>query len=161
MPFLNPQKALYKAQLQKAVLKRPVSGAVVSVEGRQTITDEKGQFSFSRLAEGKYELTVNSLGHKMYSQSVTCKWHGWRLDISLVPVSLYLQPLEVRSVRASDKAPFAKSNLSKEEIAKNNLGQDIPFLLDQTPSVVVNSDAGMAWVIPVSGSGEAMLHELM
>src|SRR5678809_784516 len=25
---------------------------------------------------------------------------------------------------------------------RNNLGQDIPFLLNQTPSVVINSDAG-------------------
>src|SRR6185436_15351577 len=28
------------------------------------------------------------------------------------------------------------------EIVKNNLGQDIPFMLNQTPSVVINSDAG-------------------
>src|SRR6185503_2032164 len=32
--------------------------------------------------------------------------------------------------------------LSKSDISKVNLGQDIPFLLNQTPSVVVNSDAG-------------------
>lgn len=54
----------------------------------------------------------------------------------------YLQPVEVTAVRAGDKAPFAKTNLNKKEIEKNNLGQDLPFLLNQTPSVVVNSDAG-------------------
>ncbi|MGF2414006.1 TonB-dependent receptor [Ferruginibacter sp.] len=54
----------------------------------------------------------------------------------------YLQPVEVTAVRAGEKAPFAKTNLTKEEIKKNNLGQDLPFLLNQTPSVVVNSDAG-------------------
>ena len=54
----------------------------------------------------------------------------------------FLQPVEVQAIRAGDKAPFAKTNLSKKEIEKNNLGQDIPFLLNQTPSVVVNSDAG-------------------
>ncbi len=53
-----------------------------------------------------------------------------------------LSPVEVRAVRASDNAPFTKTNLSKKEIAKANLGQDIPFLLNQTPSVVINSDAG-------------------
>ncbi|MET0391834.1 MAG: TonB-dependent receptor [Chitinophagaceae bacterium] len=53
-----------------------------------------------------------------------------------------LIPVEVRAIRAGDKAPFTKTNLSKQEIEKNNLGQDIPFLLNQTPSVVVNSDAG-------------------
>ena len=53
-----------------------------------------------------------------------------------------LTPVEVKAVRAGEKAPFTKTNLSKKEIEKNNLGQDIPFILNQTPSVVVNSDAG-------------------
>jgi len=53
-----------------------------------------------------------------------------------------LLPVEVKAVRASSIAPFAKTNLAKSELEKRNLGQDLPFLLNQTPSVVVNSDAG-------------------
>lgn len=53
-----------------------------------------------------------------------------------------LQPVEINAVRASDKTPIAKTNISKKEIEKNNFGQDLPFLLNQTVSVVVNSDAG-------------------
>jgi iron complex outermembrane recepter protein len=53
-----------------------------------------------------------------------------------------LSPVEVRAIRAADNAPFTKTNLTKNELAKVNLGQDIPFLLNQTPSVVINSDAG-------------------
>ena len=56
--------------------------------------------------------------------------------------SSVLDPVEVRAVRANATAPFAKTNLSKKEIERQNLGQDLPFLLNQTPSVVVNSDAG-------------------
>lgn len=54
----------------------------------------------------------------------------------------YLQPVEVQAIRAGEKAPFAKTDITKKDIEKNNLGQDLPFLLNQTPSVVVNSDAG-------------------
>ena len=53
-----------------------------------------------------------------------------------------LTPVEVRAIGAADNAPFTKTNLTKKEISKNNLGQDIPFILNQTPSVVINSDAG-------------------
>jgi iron complex outermembrane receptor protein len=53
-----------------------------------------------------------------------------------------LPPVEVRAVIAAPTAPFAKTNLDKKEIGKQNLGQDLPFLLNQTPSVVINSDAG-------------------
>jgi iron complex outermembrane receptor protein len=51
-------------------------------------------------------------------------------------------PVEVRALRANATAPFAKTNISKIEIAKQNTGQDLPFLLNQTPSVIINSDAG-------------------
>ena len=53
-----------------------------------------------------------------------------------------LQPVEVSSVKASDKSPFAKTDLSKEVIKQKNIGQDLPFILNETPSVTVNSDAG-------------------
>lgn len=55
---------------------------------------------------------------------------------------LFLEPVEVRATRAGDKAPFTRTNITKSEIEKHNLGQDLPFILNQTPSVVVNSDAG-------------------
>jgi iron complex outermembrane receptor protein len=54
----------------------------------------------------------------------------------------YLQPVEVLAIRATDKTPVAKTNLVKKEIQKQNIGQDLPFILNQTPSVVVNADAG-------------------
>jgi iron complex outermembrane receptor protein len=56
--------------------------------------------------------------------------------------TVLLQPIEIKAVRATDKAPFTKTNISKAEIEKVNLGQDLPFILNQTPSVIVNSDAG-------------------
>ncbi len=54
-----------------------------------------------------------------------------------------LPPLEIRSIRMSEQAPFAKTNISKAQIALNNVGQDLPFLLENTPSVVVHADAGI------------------
>lgn len=53
-----------------------------------------------------------------------------------------LQPVEINAVKAQDKTPFAKNNLGKAEIEKSNVGQDLPFILNQVPSVVVNADAG-------------------
>jgi iron complex outermembrane recepter protein len=56
--------------------------------------------------------------------------------------TLMLENIEITSIRAADKAPFTKTNISKQQIEKVNLGQDLPFILNQSPSVVVNSDAG-------------------
>jgi iron complex outermembrane receptor protein len=53
-----------------------------------------------------------------------------------------LNEVVVKATRATNETGMAFTNLYKQEIQKQNLGQDIPFLLNQTPSVVVNSDAG-------------------
>lgn len=53
-----------------------------------------------------------------------------------------LDEVLVKAVRVKATAPVTHSNLSKKEIAKRNLGQDIPMLLNYLPSVVSSSDAG-------------------
>jgi iron complex outermembrane receptor protein len=53
-----------------------------------------------------------------------------------------LKEVTVSSVRAKDKNPITYTNVSKEEIAPRNLGQDIPVLLQYLPSVVSTTDAG-------------------
>ena len=53
-----------------------------------------------------------------------------------------LDEVLVNAVRVNANSPITHSNLSKEEIAKRNLGQDIPILMNFLPSVVTTSDAG-------------------
>lgn len=61
---------------------------------------------------------------------------------SLRRAALYLEPVEVRAIRASENSPFAKTTVSGQDLKEMNLGQDLPFLIGRTPSVVINSDAG-------------------
>ena len=53
-----------------------------------------------------------------------------------------LEEAIVKAVRVKSNAPVTHSNLTKKEIDKRNLGQDIPMLLNFLPSVVTASDAG-------------------
>lgn len=53
-----------------------------------------------------------------------------------------LDEVLLSATRAKDKTPVAFSNITKEELESINLGQDLPVLLDQLPSVVTTSDAG-------------------
>jgi iron complex outermembrane receptor protein len=52
------------------------------------------------------------------------------------------QDITVTATAARRETPVTYVNLNREEIAERNLGQDAPYLLKWTPSVVVNSDAG-------------------
>ncbi|WP_370088981.1 TonB-dependent receptor [Ekhidna sp.] len=53
-----------------------------------------------------------------------------------------LDDVTVYSTRANENTPMTYSSLSKEDIQKRNLGQDLPILLNFTPSIVTTSDAG-------------------
>ncbi len=56
--------------------------------------------------------------------------------------NLQLDEVTVIAVRPGSNSPTTFQVISKEELNKNNLGQDLPILLDNTPSVVTTSDAG-------------------
>ncbi|MFL9845348.1 TonB-dependent receptor [Flavobacterium rhizosphaerae] len=53
-----------------------------------------------------------------------------------------LDEVLVQSVRATGNTPVTFTNITKQEIAPRNLGQDIPVLLNYLPSVVTTTDAG-------------------
>ena len=53
-----------------------------------------------------------------------------------------LEEVLVQSIRVSADSPITHSNIDKAALAKTNLGQDIPVLLNYLPSVVTTTDAG-------------------
>ncbi|MFS0491650.1 TonB-dependent receptor [Leadbetterella byssophila] len=75
----------------------------------------------------------------------------YRILFLLLPFFSYGQTLDtlknlnevvVKATRAHENSGMVYSNVSKTALEKRNLGQDLPFLLNQLPSVVVTSDAG-------------------
>ncbi|MBX9448565.1 MAG: TonB-dependent receptor plug domain-containing protein [Taibaiella sp.] len=54
-----------------------------------------------------------------------------------------LEGVEIVVIRAGDHTPFTFTNLYKKDIQKLNDGKSIPYILDQMPSVVTNSDDGI------------------
>jgi iron complex outermembrane receptor protein len=53
-----------------------------------------------------------------------------------------LKDIVVNSTRADRKSAMAYSDVNKQQITEQNLGQDLPYLLNQQTSVVTTSDAG-------------------
>ena len=54
-----------------------------------------------------------------------------------------LQEVEVTATRATRTTPVAHSNLSRDEIARNSYGTDIPSVLALTPSMVATNETGI------------------
>jgi iron complex outermembrane receptor protein len=53
-----------------------------------------------------------------------------------------LEEVHIVSTRATSKTPVAFTDVSKEQIGRQNFGLDVPFLLMSTPSALTTSDAG-------------------
>lgn len=56
--------------------------------------------------------------------------------------AIRLHDIEVSANRAVRTTPVAFTNISAEEIKAVNDGRDLPFLINQTPSIVTTGDAG-------------------
>lgn len=120
----------------------PIDAALVKIGNQKVLTNELGNFNFLKITEQQFTIEVNSLGYENFIGIFSLASTSKKLIIQLKRKDLNLQSLEVKATRANTKAPFTKTNLLKDEIAKVNLGQDLPMILNQTPSVVTNSDAG-------------------
>jgi iron complex outermembrane recepter protein len=55
---------------------------------------------------------------------------------------IQLDEVLLNATRVKEKSPFAFTTITKKELESKNLGQDLPILLEQLPSVVTTSDAG-------------------
>ncbi|MEO7310120.1 MAG: TonB-dependent receptor plug domain-containing protein [Chitinophagaceae bacterium] len=132
----------FRADVLDATTGKPVEAATVVVTGKGVVvTSDDGSFSLAgKNYQGSLALRISATGYEPKDTSVQAS--GASIHIYLTPQALLLQPVEVNAIRAGERSPFAKTNLNKAFIEKNNFGQDLPFILNQTPNVVVNSDAG-------------------
>ncbi|HTO14814.1 MAG TPA: TonB-dependent receptor plug domain-containing protein [Edaphocola sp.] len=53
-----------------------------------------------------------------------------------------LDEVVVNALSLTSRSPFSFKSINKKEIQRLNDGRDLPFLLSNTPSVLINSDAG-------------------
>ncbi len=116
----------------------PLWGASVRVQGSQrgVLTDAKGQFSLAGVATTS-KLSISFVGYQAQEVSASAA-----ARVLLVRSNYLQDEVLVLSTRADENSAMAYSNVSAQELRKGNLGQDMPMLLNFTPSVVTTSDAG-------------------
>jgi len=121
----------------------PLVGTVIFIDGSfiSVQSGADGNYSIKNLKSGTYVLKTRMIGYEQFSDTVQLS-DNKVIDIELKENPLMMDEVVVKATRADEKSAVAYTNVSKEEIAAQNLGQDLPYLLNQTPSAVVTSDAG-------------------
>ena len=119
----------------------PLAGATILETGTTngTTSNENGEFSLA-LRSADNSLTVSFVGFR--TKEINISDPNEFLEIHLETQPILSGEVFVNALRVDESTPMSFSNISRDEIESRNLGQDIPFLVNTTPSVVSTSDAG-------------------
>ena len=120
-----------------------IAGVSIQLENTYlgTTTNSNGMYVLKPVTKGSYTLTVSLLGYQ--AQKLTAQVdNDVQLNMVLLPKEFMAEEVIVKSTRAGSNAPGTYTNLSQSELANENMGRDIPYLLSLTPSLVATSDAG-------------------
>ncbi|MBI9056595.1 MAG: TonB-dependent receptor [Labilibaculum sp.] len=122
---------------------KALPGATIAVKGTYlgTVANSYGDYKFQNLKEGNYNFVVSFLGYQSTQKEIQVT-KSTSLDFSLEASAIMADEVLVAATRAGNKAPVAVTNLSSDDVRKQNTGQDIPYQLNLTPSMVVSSEAG-------------------
>lgn len=106
-----------------------------------TKSGKQGRYELSDIKAGTYTLVVSFLGYE--TQQKTIEVNGDQtINFSLQQSAYLADEVIVMATRAAEKSATTYKNISKSDIEANNFGQDLPFILNNTPGVTVTSDAG-------------------
>ena len=118
-------------------------GATVYIKelSKGSVVTSKGNYIIKDIAKGKYTVEISYIGYKVKILSLSII-NNLNMDFVLESKTLLTEEIVVQGTRAGEKTPVAHSELKKEDINKNSTGNDIPFLLNTTPSIVTTSETG-------------------
>ena len=130
----------------------PLAGANVVVDGTDKggVTDESGKYTIDVGAAGTYTLTASFIGYSPSTLQVEVNDIVGTLNFSLEEDVLTMSALEVLASRADQKTPVAYTTVSKKEMEIRLGSQDIPLILNTTPSVYATGQGG--------GAGDARIN---
>jgi iron complex outermembrane receptor protein len=122
---------------------KPLTGAHITAgnSASPAVSDPDGRFKLTGVKPGNITIRASFVGYKTFKEAMIIR-HDTSLRIEMEGDALLGDEVNIIATRAQDKSPTAFSSISKEEIKTSNLGQDIPYLIQGSPSTVVTSDAG-------------------
>lgn len=125
-------------------LLNPIVGATIKIVEtyKGVSSDNNGAYKISNIKTNTLQLEISFIGYESQQILLENLTNDRELNITLKEAQLTLDELIVSATRVKENSPIAHTNISYKDIEKNNLGQDIPFLLQNSVSMVSTSDAG-------------------
>ncbi len=105
------------------------------------VTDEDGEFVIENIKSNEYQLRCTYIGYKSYKEYIDID-ESFEIEIVMEGSPFQVSEIEIVAAALEEDSPYAYAEYNREQIELKDLGQDLPYLLEHTPSMVVTSDAG-------------------
>ncbi|MCK9168563.1 MAG: TonB-dependent receptor, partial [Bacteroidales bacterium] len=119
----------------------PVAHVILNDKLLTTITADDGSFLLKQVKKGDYELIISHIGYSTLRQNIVVQG-DITLNLEMNPVAIMEEGVIIRATRATENTPVTYQNIDHDALQRSNTGKDLPMLLANTPSLIVNSDAG-------------------
>jgi iron complex outermembrane receptor protein len=122
---------------------KPLQGAHVTLENTflSTSAEPDGRYILYNVKPGRTGLTVSFVGYETIRTGFVFH-RDTVIDFAMSPAAILGEEVNIVATRAQSKTPVTYTTIGEIQISKVNLGKDLPYLLQNSPSVVVTSDAG-------------------
>jgi iron complex outermembrane receptor protein len=143
LPLLSFSQFSISGKIKNKQNQEIIAGATIRIDNTfiASQSNREGNYEIKNLKKGITILQVSFIGFQNFIDTIDLS-ENKNIDIELSENTILMDEVEVTSTRANEKSAMAYSNISKQQIAEQNLGQDLPYLLNQMPSVITTSDAG-------------------
>jgi len=143
IPLYSLAQITFSGKISDAETAEALAGAHIIFENTfiTTISTTSGEFRLSGLKSDVYKLKISYMGFETHSSELVLI-RDTNVHIKLNPSVIMSPEVIVTATRASANSPTTYSTITRKEIDQVNLGQDMPYLLQTSPSVVTTSDAG-------------------
>jgi len=120
-----------------------IAGASITIDNTfiQSQSKSDGSFEIKNLKSGTYILHVSFVGYQTFTDTILVS-DNKNISVELDENLVLMDEVIVSSTRVNEKSAMAYNSVNKKQIAEQNLGQDLPYLLNQQTSIVTTSDAG-------------------
>ena len=145
MPFLAMAQYAISGKVMDGKTGEALPGAHILMENRLNLCRNFSKWRVSRSNNYQKErthLTISYVGYETLEQNVVVECQFKSVINKLMPSVNLQDEVIIQGTRAGERTPMTVQNITKAEIKSLNMGQDVPFLINSSPSVVTTSDAG-------------------
>lgn len=120
----------------------PGASVILGGSSQATASNHEGAFSI-KAKPGKCRIVISYVGFENHDETIIIEDGDYNMGtIKLTPLVIMADEVIVEATRPQEKTPMTSNTVDDKYLNSRNIVQDIPTMLNLTPSLVATSEGG-------------------